>query len=316
MFTPPFVDRLASASSVLIAGAGGGFDVFSGLPLYFALRERGVEAHLASLTFTYIGATEAEHLGRGVFRVDADTIGPSQYFPERHLAAFLEQRGEPAPVWTVERQGVRALKLAYERLHQRLGFDTLVLVDGGTDSLMRGDETGLGTPAEDIASILAANALPVDHRYLLCLGFGVDRYHGVSHAQFLERVADLARDGAYLGAWALLPEMPAVRTFVEATEYVQARTPGRESIVCASILSAIEGQFGNVHRLERTRRSGSDLWINPLMSMYWAFELGPVADRVLYADWVEDTDTFTELVLRIEAYRKDLQIRRWDDIPL
>ena len=35
----------------------------------------------------------------------------------------------------------------------RLGVDTLVLVDGGTDSLMRGDEEGLGTPHEDIASL-------------------------------------------------------------------------------------------------------------------------------------------------------------------
>ena len=32
--------RLETSHRVLIAGAGGGFDVFAGLPLYFALRAR------------------------------------------------------------------------------------------------------------------------------------------------------------------------------------------------------------------------------------------------------------------------------------
>ena len=83
------LSRLESSDSVLLAGAGGGFDIFSGLPLYFALREAGKDVHLANLTFTYLGQTESTRLGRGVFRVDADTAGPGEYFPERHLAAGL-----------------------------------------------------------------------------------------------------------------------------------------------------------------------------------------------------------------------------------
>ncbi len=34
---PPFFKALASSRRILIAGMGGGFDVFCGLPLYFAL---------------------------------------------------------------------------------------------------------------------------------------------------------------------------------------------------------------------------------------------------------------------------------------
>ncbi len=30
---PAFFDRIASAQTVLLAGAGGGYDIFSGLPL-------------------------------------------------------------------------------------------------------------------------------------------------------------------------------------------------------------------------------------------------------------------------------------------
>lgn len=51
---PEFVTRLKSSRSVLIAGAGGGFDVFSGLPLYFFLRSLGKEVHLANLSWVQI----------------------------------------------------------------------------------------------------------------------------------------------------------------------------------------------------------------------------------------------------------------------
>ena len=41
-----FLAELEQAQTILIAGAGGGFDVFSGLPLYFGLRAAGKRVHL------------------------------------------------------------------------------------------------------------------------------------------------------------------------------------------------------------------------------------------------------------------------------
>jgi len=89
----------------------------------------------------------------------------------------------------------------------------VVLIDGGTDSLVRGDEVGLGTLEEDIASIAAVDALDVPTRLLVCLGFGVDAYHGVSHAHVLEAVADLIRADSFLGAWSLTRDTPEVTSF-------------------------------------------------------------------------------------------------------
>ncbi len=48
--TPPLFAALAPARRVLIAGAGGGFDVYAGLPLALALWQSGVEVHLAAWT--------------------------------------------------------------------------------------------------------------------------------------------------------------------------------------------------------------------------------------------------------------------------
>jgi len=46
-----FFNELERAQTVLIVGAGGGFDVFCGLPLYFWLKNAGKTVHLARACF-------------------------------------------------------------------------------------------------------------------------------------------------------------------------------------------------------------------------------------------------------------------------
>jgi hypothetical protein len=315
MLDQQLLKELAGARRVLIAGAGGGFDLFSGLPLAFALESAGKEVALASQSFTYLGGADAAHLGSGLYEVTARSQGQRDYFPERHLADWFSARGRELSIYCFDRLGVRPATQAWRILAERTAPDAVILVDGGTDSLMRGDEAGLGTPVEDITSILAANALThIARRYLVCLGFGVDAFHGVCHAHFLENVAALARADAFLGAFSITRDMPEAKLFAEATEFVQARTPGRESIVCASVLSAIDGQYGNHHRLARTR--ASTLWINPLMSFYWAFRLDAVATRILYADAIRETEHAHEVGALIEAFRNSCKIRDAVDIPV
>src|SRR5687768_5162111 len=213
----PFFSALAPAQRILIAGAGGGFDVFSGLPLYFALQAAGKTVHLANLTFSNLPPISS---GRAVtpecVEVTADSSGSKYYFPEQRLSQWFRDRGQEVPVYAFHRVGPKPVFHAYEALHAELGFDTVILADGGTDSLMRGDEEGLGTPQEDMTSICAVNRLDaakVPRKLLVCLGFGVDAFHGVCHAHVLEAIAELARAGGYLGAFSLTSEMPEVQLF-------------------------------------------------------------------------------------------------------
>ena len=62
---------------------------------------------------------------------------------------------------------------------------------------------------------------------VLCLGFGVDAYHGVCHWHFLENVAMLAKQGVFLGVASLLAEMEEVAAYRQAVEFVCERTPAR-----------------------------------------------------------------------------------------
>jgi hypothetical protein len=248
-------------------------------------------------------------------RVLPDTSGQANYFPELYLAQWLSNRFGETPVYAVERSGARPVLAAYEWLVETLRPDTLILIDGGTDSLMRGDESGLGTPQEDMASLFAANAVSgLERKFSVTIGFGIDAFHGVCHAHFLENAAALTADNAFLGAFSLMNQMEEFGLYREVCEYVANRMPRQSSIVNASIISAVNGLFGNHHATKRTE--GSELFINPLMAFYWAFQLEGVARRNLYLDRIANTSTYQELSLAIEAFQATQpKTRPWTAIP-
>lgn len=141
----------------------------------------------------------------------------------------------------------------------------------------------------------------------------MDTYHGVSHAYFLKAVADLIQTGGYLGAWSLTEDMPEVKAYRQASEGVRRAMPQQASIVTESILSALNGQFGDYHETQRT--AGTPLFINALMSFYWCFRLDAVA-RNLYLDTIVDTVTYGDLSLAIERFRTSIETQPWTDLPM
>jgi hypothetical protein len=311
-----FFTEIQNAQRILLAGAGGGFDIYCGLPLYFDLLEMGKEVYLANLSFADIHGSTGKPLNDFMVEVTATTRGKESYFPELHLARWLANHGAQTSIYAFDTTGVEPLKAGYETLIEKLNLDAIVLIDGGTDSLMRGDEADLGTPQEDAASIAAVSFLeaPVT-KYLVCLGFGVDTHHGVAHYEVLQAIADLTHSGDYLGAWSLTPDMPSVTHYREAFEYASQKMPAHPSIVSASVLDGIYGEFGNFHRTERT--AGSELFINPLMGLYWAFNLEGIAKRNLYLEQIRNTQTYWELRSIIEVFRANhTAIKSWKGLPL
>jgi hypothetical protein len=313
LLEPPLLSRLRRHDRILIAGAGGGFDVYAGLPLAVALRSAGKQVFLANLTFTYLGETDVQYLAPHVASVTPATTGADRYFPERRLAEWLADREQPSTIYALEKVGVRPLRAAYTRLVEELAVQAIVLVDGGTDILMRGDEEGLGTPEEDMTSLAAVSKLSGVESFVASIGFGVDTFHGVCHAHVLENIAAIERDGGYLGAFAVTAAMPEGHAYLSAVSHAHARTPGRTSIVNGSIAAAMEGKFGNVRFTERTAES--ELFINPLMAIYFAFDLPSLAKQSLYLHLLEDTESIFEVGARIRAFRHTIEPRPRVPIP-
>ncbi|UGT43541.1 DUF1152 domain-containing protein [Nocardia yamanashiensis] len=298
---PPLFTRLRDATRVLIAGAGGGFDVYGGLPLAVALQAQGKTVHLANLSFSNLRRLALhDWFAPGVAAIGPESAGNDDYFPERSLARWLASTGRDPLVYAFPKSGVRPLRAAYAALVERLGIDTIVLVDGGTDILLRGDEAGLGTPQEDMTSLAAVAGLPDINRLVVSVGFGVDAYHGVCHAHVLENLAALQKQHAYLGALSIPAESPEGTAYFAAVVHALAETPLRPSIVHSQIASALRGEFGDVHATDRT--SGTELFVNPLMAMYLSVDLPALARTVEYLPHLEPTEHAYQVAQLIEAH--------------
>src|SRR6185436_20755602 len=79
----PIIEQLAPCRNILIAGMGGGFDIFCGLPICFALQERGQRVHLANLTFS------PTHLIDGPTRLTPSLVGVTAETTPFPLAARM-----------------------------------------------------------------------------------------------------------------------------------------------------------------------------------------------------------------------------------
>lgn len=298
---PPLLSRLEPCRRVLLVGAGGGYDIFCGLPLYHYLESRGKQVFLASLNFHQ--SSELQEI-----RSKDNPRGA-----EGLLANWLAGQGRPDIVYCFGPGGVQELLGHYQALCEKLDLDALVLVDGGTDSLMRGDEPGLGSPGEDLASLGAAHLLELPTRLLTCLGFGLDAHHHVCHAYALEAAADLTPEGDFLGCFSLLPSMPELSFLADAVSFASSQEGARPSIITGSVVAAAHGKFGDYHVSPRTQ--GSTMFVNPLMSTYWSFTVDGLARRCLYLEPLLQTRTRGEITQVVHNFRRKTEPRPWLELP-
>ena len=306
--TPPLFAALAPARNVLIAGAGGGFDVYAGLPLALALWHSGVNVHLANLSFSELALLDGDcWVAENVAAVTPDATSTDWYFPEGTLARWLASQDLPSTVYAIPPLGVERLRDAYRHLIGELDIDAVVLVDGGTDILLRGDESNLGTPVEDLTSVAAVAGLDVGVKLVTCLCFGIDAHDGVNHVEVLENLAALDREGGYLGALSIPSTSREAKLYRDAVAAAQAATPERPSIVQGQIAAAMSGAFGDVQFTRRTH--GSTLFVNPLMAIYFTVDLDKLAARCLYLDRIENTWGRRQVISRIASFREEISAR-------
>ena len=311
----PIIDQLLECKNLLIAGMGGGFDIFCGLPLYFELKQRGLSPHLANFSFSDI-----ENVRHGVrlsntlvgITFDAQHIYP--YFPEFYLAEwFKTHRHADLPIWCFQKTGALPLTENYRILAEHLSLDGILLVDGGVDSLVRGDEAEKGTVIEDATSLYAVNELSdIEKRYLVCLGFGAER--DMTYAHIFENIAEITKAGGFLGACSLTPDMPAYQEFESAVLHVQGKPFHDPSVINSSIISAVRGHYGDYHLTEKTKNS--HLWISPLMALYWFFDFETVVKRNLFLPQLKGTLTFRDALGRVLEFGKTVSHRKESKIPL
>ena len=311
----PTLTQLSNCKNILIAGMGGGFDVFCGLPIYFELKKHGINAHLANFSFSDIENVDfGTRLTKTLVGITPRPDRVFPYFPEFHLVNwFKEKRNEDITILCFHKTGAAPLNENYKVLCKHLGIDGILLVDGGVDSLVRGDEAEMGTAIEDLTSLYAVNQLSnVATRLIACIGFGAEQ--NLTHAHILENIASLTKAGGFLGSCSLTPQMDSYQIYDEAVTFVQSNEFQDSSVINSSIVSAVRGNYGDYHLTEKTKRS--QLWISPLMPIYWFFDFDCVVKQNILLTEMEGTMLFRDALYKVIAKVEMISRRTAIKIPL
>jgi hypothetical protein len=273
---------LSRSSSVLITGVGGGFDVFAGLPLFYELR-KSHSLHLANYSFAPLAAGET--VINGVLNRLYE-VGEVGYHPEGWLATVLsqEERYENG-VWQIAKLGSKPVHDAYKHILETCAIDTVLLVDGGVDSLMHGDEDGAGTLLEDSVVLAALEDFNGVRKILVTVGFGTEIEEKVCHSHVLENIAELTRDGHCFGSCALTPRMDCFQFYKWVYDWCAFQDGFKHSHITSRIIPAVEGVFGGEH------------FLNPLMGLYWFFEAHAVMARNKLIPLLRNTHLFSDAML-------------------
>jgi hypothetical protein len=198
--------------------------------------------------------------------------------------------------------------MCYEHLVKKLNVDAIIAVDGGVDSLSRGDETGAGTMLEDSLSLAALDALKVPVRILACIGFGTEVEEAVCHHNALENMAALIKAGGFLGGCALTPTMDTFQQYEAACRYVWEKPSHHKSHISTRIIPAVRGEFGNFHLYPEDNHTR--VFISPLMSLYWFFDLPLVAHHNLIIPLIRETQTQEDALRIVLSYWRHKPMRR------
>lgn len=276
-----------------------------------------------------LGDKDATHNNVYATRVDAKCKAPKDYGPEVGMCDFLDKEYSDCAPHSVYAHYARdfsvpVLREFYEQLCARHEVDAVVLFDGGSDSLMAGDEEGLGDPVEDAVSVATVATLshPLKYRLLVSLGFGCDRYNSVSDAASLRAVAELTRSGGFLGTVSLEPASVGLSCYRRCVDHVYSHYVFR-SVLTGSVIAAAQGHFGsgalpsNVQMGNRVKVGSTFIW--PLMAMLFAFDCTAVFQRSLICKWIKDCQTVPELMSVVYQERAKLKsqsrLRLTEDLP-
>ena len=220
--------------------------------------------------------------------------------PEVHVCSYLDSAyPDLAPhflyAYYARAFSVPLLRQLDEQLILAHAVDAIVIVDGGSDSLMAGDEEGLGDPIEDAVWVATvASPDPRLVKILLSVGLGTDRDNDVSDAASLRAIAELTRLGGFLGAASLEPSGPCCRFYRDCLEHIY-----RVEVLLGSLGDDCLGHRGLVRPGRGPpagRRPGErgELFLWPLMAVLWAFDVDRVARRSHIARWIVDCPTVSE----------------------
>ena len=259
-------------------GIGGGGDVVGALAAARLCQSFGAEFRLGGVAWErfpidpYPGPRSLEQIRGGTplaetaLLADQNTTTPEGVrFAESEMAAFL--CSDTVLLDITRGPGAAAA---------RLDCDLCVLVDVGGDVLAHGDEPGLASPLCD-AVMLAAGAEVAKTIPAIGAVYGAGCDGELTPAEVLDRIAELARAGALLGAWGLTAAV------AEQIEAAGRQVPTEASLVAVRCARGETGETqirGGRRTVQLTPLGGLTFFFDPALALQ---RVAPLARAVAAA---------------------------------
>ncbi len=299
------VNEYTKPKNVLLAAIGGGFDVFNAMTIMHTLACHNIKWHISSYS---VDVKYKEMEFTPVYEFGEKDV----YNPEGILASYLNrppglydfgQQVRPrVAIHKIGKIGPRPLSKAYKELIEVLNIDTIIMMDGGVDSLTVGNEVRKGTCAEEYVNFAALAEIPIK-KVLMSFGFGCEGEEQISHGRILENMAKLFEDNKVLGACALTRDHADFANYNCAINYALTRFPDHKvSHIHPRIIKAIKGEFGFTNfEGDTIMKSNKPVFLSPLMSILWFFDGDAVIANNQLVPMMKNYDTFYDCLGLVQA---------------
>lgn len=251
----PMLISSTDQKMTVVIGVGGGQDICACLPWFLWLTDRQKkQCQLMNYSFT-----DDLHLydknENFIVAVNSHTTQPTKknkdYFPELDLAIHLQQT-----VHAIRLVPFPFLRLALHRFISSMQCKQIILVDGGTDSVLDGHERPYGSPVEDAQMMLAATSAAAELQlpcHLMVCGMDIE---GVNTNEFLQTWSTLTVGPNHTQ---YTMDDPLDGAFQRYRYIVQQRTYTKQaSIMHESIISAVVGHRGRYKTPALSQRIEND----------------------------------------------------------
>ena len=320
--------------NIFFTGCGGGFDFVHCMNLYQEMHD----VYRKNIVIGSYSFNSPQSIigGELVFQRDdvivckvngyCSSNQSDNYQPEICLCRYLDNEyPAEAPhfiyAYYARDFSIPMLREFYEFLCHTHEIHAIICMDGGSDSLMAGDEQGLGDPIEDAVSVGAIASLSCEcvlHRFLLCMGLGADRYNDVSDCSSLRAISELTAAGGFQGALCIEPGSDGFKFYKRALEYIYDHQ-GFQSVLSGIIVCSIQGAFGAdvvpEFAAETERVSPGDMFLWPISGILWAFDIRKVRDRSKLIPCIADCRSQRECYKELDKLRDKIPIREVEELP-
>lgn len=290
---------------ILLAGCGGGYDVFGVIPLYLKFKNDNT-IFISSLSFTSMDTLTAcdcvSKINDNLYVVDANLNKIYQdfiYFPEYYLSRELNVNVYIIIVDST----IDQIRNAYMSISSE--FDEIYLVDAGCDSLLSGKESELASYVEDMMNLKAIETISCPHKYVCAIGLNCDCGHGVVEVELIDRLAYLRDTNIIVGqrAWSL--NDLDIKMYVE----ICSKSNLTNTIVHSLVIARLYGKAGYYTPDHLTYRlTNNKVNLSDLTTLFITCDYDRLQKTIIYFDGLagsfdrDQTDDYvTEFVSKLDG---------------